>query len=197
MRTGPGLDGLSLGLKYRPHLFAILLANGGLRRLSQLNRRRRRNYAILAEELAGCDAVKPVETYPDAERGGFLSFLFKYDPEQTGGWSREAFVHAARAEGVPLSVNRYTCFGQRSDLLPDSPLFNSLDTSSFGGPAAEALAAYRRNGPPKLPVTRKLASRLVSLPAFTKVSPAYVRQCAQALRKVAEGARRIRDHREA
>ena len=47
-------DYLSLGLKYRPHLYAVLLAQGSLSRLDELNRRRRRNYAILTEELDGC-----------------------------------------------------------------------------------------------------------------------------------------------
>jgi dTDP-4-amino-4,6-dideoxygalactose transaminase len=196
MRTGPGMDGLSLGIKYRPHVFAVILANGGLRRLSELNALRRRNYAILSEELAGCPGLKPIETYPDAERGGWLGFLFKYDPEEAGGWSREAFVRAAQAEGVPLSIDRYSSFGQRWNFLPDSPLFNSLDTSHLGSLAADSLLSFRRNGPPKLPATRKLGPRLVSLPAFTKVSTSYVHRCGQALRKVLEGARGVRDLRE-
>src|SRR3954447_2676574 len=36
-------DHLSLGLKYRPHPYAILLANASLSRLEELNRRRRHN----------------------------------------------------------------------------------------------------------------------------------------------------------
>jgi len=81
------------------------------------------------------------------------------------------------------------------DFLPDSPLFTSLDPSEFGRVVADALADYRRNGPPKLPVTRRTGARLVALPALTKVPAWYVRRCGQALRKVVEAAREIRDLR--
>src|SRR3954469_3936029 len=53
-------DHLSLGLKYRPHPYAIVLANASLKRLDELNIRRRHNYAILAGELEGCGALQAV-----------------------------------------------------------------------------------------------------------------------------------------
>ncbi|MEO0853273.1 MAG: DegT/DnrJ/EryC1/StrS family aminotransferase, partial [Cyanobacteria bacterium J06648_11] len=62
------LDALSLGFKYRPHLYGVALALGSLRRLPELNRLRRRNYDLLSRELQGCEAIAPVTTYPDATR---------------------------------------------------------------------------------------------------------------------------------
>jgi perosamine synthetase len=81
-------DHLSLGLKYRPHLYAVLLAQGSLSRLDELNRRRRHNYAILTEELDGCRAVQPIPTTPGAVRGGFLEYILRYDPEHVDGLRR-------------------------------------------------------------------------------------------------------------
>src|SRR5439155_921446 len=69
-------DHISLGLKYRPHVYAILLALGTLSRLDELNRRRRRNYEILNTELAGCRAVHQgartlrARVCPGAPQGG-------------------------------------------------------------------------------------------------------------------------------
>ena len=191
------LHNLSLGLKYRAHLYAVLLANGGLDRLPELNRLRKRNYQMLVDGLAGCNALEPITTYPDAERGGFLSFVFRYHSEAAGGWTREAFVKAVQAEGVPLSVERYTAIGGAGEILPEAPLFRSLDVTGLGGPVGEALTAYRKLPPAELPVTRRLARELVALPPLTKVPERYVRQCVRALRKVAAAAPRIEDVRRA
>src|SRR3954453_2926095 len=162
-------DHLTLGVKYRPHLYAILLARASLRRLDELNRRRRRHYALLQPELEGCAAVRPVATTPGALRGGFLEFILHYDPDAAGGWSAKRFVKAAKAEGIPLSEERYSRIGDAKRPLHRSPIF----------------AAH---GPADLPVTEGLGGTLLKLPPFTKVSERYVRQCAAGLRKVAAGA---------
>lgn len=190
------LDNISFGLKYRPHVYGIQLALGGLERLPRLNELRRRNYAILEEELHGCPGIQLAGTYPEAERGGFLNYILTFNSEHCGNWSREAFVQAAKAEGVPLSVDRYTQFGQRWGLLPDAPLFQSTDVSELGGVMGLALENYRKNPAPELPITRKVMGRLVSLPGFADVPEDYVRDCGRGLRKVAEAAAQMRDFRD-
>ncbi|HEY3020916.1 MAG TPA: DegT/DnrJ/EryC1/StrS family aminotransferase [Solirubrobacteraceae bacterium] len=178
-------DHLALGLKYRAHLYAVLLAQGSLARLDELNRRRRRNYELLARELEGCAALTPVPTTPGAVRGGFLEFILRYDPGHAGGWSAKRFVKAAKAEGVPVSEERYAAIGKARRALHASPIFTTLDVSELGG----ALGATRDGRePPHLPVTESLAGRLLTLPPFTKVPERYVRECARALRKVADHA---------
>jgi perosamine synthetase len=172
-------DHLSLGVKYRPHLYAILIANRSLSRLEELNRRRRRIYAILVEELRGCRAVQPIETTSGALRGGFLEYILRYDPAGTGGTSRTAFIEAAIAEGVPIAPERYSSIGKHGRMLHQTPIFTGFDAFDEGGvvdPGADL---------PELPVTESLQDRLMTLPPFTKVSEKYVRQCARALRKVA------------
>ncbi len=190
------LDNISFGLKYRPHVYGIQLALGGLERLPRLNELRRRNYAILEEELRGCPGIQLAGTYPEAERGGFLNYILTFNSEQCGNWSREAFVQAAKAEGVPLNVDRYTQFGQRWGLLPDAPLFQSTDVSELGGVMGLALENYRKNPAPELPITRKVLGRLVSLPGFADVPEDYVRDCGRGLRKVAEAAAQMQDFRD-
>jgi len=178
-------DHLSLGLKYRPHLYAVLLAQGSLSRLDELNRRRRHNYAILTEELDGCRAVQPIPTTPGAVRGGFLEYILRYDPEHVDGLRRDAFIAAAKAEGVPIARERYAAVGRRARLLHESPVFASQHPYALrdGRPPT---AGPREQGP--LPVTEALRGTLMTLPAFTEVSERFVRQCARALRKVAEAA---------
>jgi dTDP-4-amino-4,6-dideoxygalactose transaminase len=173
-------DYLSLGVKYRPHLYAALLARGSLSRLEELNRRRRRNYGILADELDGCPAVQPIETTPGAVRGGFLEFILRFERAHAAGMSLEAFIAAATAEGVPVAAERYSAIGKVGRMLHQSPIFTApaelgLDGGAGGG-----------NIHGRLPVAESLRGRLMSLPPFTKVPERFVRECARALRKVAE-----------
>jgi perosamine synthetase len=176
-------DHISLGLKYRPHLYAILLAAGSLTRLEELNARRQRHWDVLCQELAGCGAVEPIETTPGGTRGGFLEFIVRFSPERAGGWNRHAFLHAARAEGVPIAEERYARIGDRGRLLHESPIFTTLDVARLGG------ALSPPAGPPArgdLPGVAGVADRLMTLPPFTQVPERFVRECAGALRKVAD-----------
>jgi len=176
-------DFLTLGVKYRPHLYGIYLALGSLSRLKELNRCRQRNYDILCSELAGCEAVQPVKTTPEATRGGFLEFIVRYTPEKAGNWNTSAFIQAAKAEGVPISNERYARIGKRKRMLNETPIFSTFDGSDLGGLLPTG-PDWEPN-PGDLPVVSTLSERLMTLPAFTKVSEQYVRDCAAALKKVA------------
>lgn len=178
-------DYLSLGVKYRPHLYAILLATGSLSRLPELNRRRQRNYEILSEELAECEAVQPIKTTPEAVRGGFLEFIVRYTPERAGNWKSSEFLQAAQAEGVPISKERYARLGKNKRMLSETPIFTTLDSSELGGNLEASRILNHSQAQSDLPVVRSLAGRLLTLPPFTKVSERFVRDCAAALRKVA------------
>jgi dTDP-4-amino-4,6-dideoxygalactose transaminase len=180
-------DNLALGLKYRPHPYAILLAQASLERLPELNRRRRRNYEILTAELEGSDALSTVPTTPDAVRGGFLEYIVRYDAERAGGWSAERFIAAARAEGVPIEQERYAAIGKDGHPLHMSPIFTTLDVSSLGGNLAQT-RSHTPDG--SLPVTESLPGRLLTMHPLTKVPERFVRECGRALRKVADGAAR-------
>ena len=177
-------DYLSLGVKYRPHLYAIQLALGSLSRLDELNRRRRRNYEILCNELSDCRAVEPIKTTPESVRGGFLEFIVRYTPEHAGSWKRKAFMEALRAEGVPIGLERYARIGASNHLLHESPIFDVSNCSHLGGLMASA--ASHPGSAPELPGVRSVADRLLTLPPFTRVPEKFIRECALAIRKVAE-----------
>jgi len=178
-------DYLTLGVKYRPHLYGILLATGSLSRLPELNRRRQRNYGILSEELVGCEAVQPIQTTPEAVRGGFLEFIIRYTPEKAGNWKSSEFLEAAQAEGVPISKERYARLGKSKRMLSETPIFTTLDSTELGGYLEASRSPDNLQAQSDLPVVRNLAGRLLTLPPFTKVSERFVRECAAALRKVA------------
>jgi len=184
--TYAGIDDIAMGLKYRPHLYGALLAKESLKRLPRLNRLRRRNHEILRQELEGCAAIRKVENLPDAVPAGLMDIKFKYDRHHAGGWSRAAFVEAARAEGVPIQVDPYTLTGREARVLHEAPLFRDLDLSAMGGalPLVDARRMHEA-ATVKLPVAEKL----------TEVSEDFVRQCARAMRKVVDAAARIQDLR--
>lgn len=175
-------DYLSLGVKYRPHLYAALLARGSLSRLDELNRRRRRNYELLADELAGSAALAAIPTTPGATRGGFLEYIVRYEPELAGGLGLDEFVEAAVAEGVPVAAERYSAIGRTGRMLHQSPIFTATGEFGLDGGRGPAEAAT-------LPVSERLRGRLLTLPPLTKVPERFVRDCARGLRKVAESDR--------
>jgi perosamine synthetase len=178
-------DYLTLGVKYRPHLYGIMLAACSLSRLPELNRRRQRNYDILSAELAGCEAVQPIKTTPEAVRGGFLEFIVRYTPEKAGNWKSSEFLQAAQAEGVPISKERYARLGKSKRMLNETPIFTTLDSTELGGNLEASRSPNNPQAESDLPVVRNLAGRLLTLPPFTKVSERFIRECAAALRKVA------------
>lgn len=164
---------MNIGPKYRAHLFGIQLAIASLKRLDELNRLRARNWKILEEELAGCSEVQPTTTLPTARRGGHYEFkLILSDPRPYGGIDR--FIEAAKAEGVPLSQDRLMFLHEHAMFSHPGPI--TLKSLSSAEPSGVSL-----------PVTESLRGRLITLPAFTKVSEAFVRQCGKALVKVARG----------
>jgi dTDP-4-amino-4,6-dideoxygalactose transaminase len=190
------IDNLCFGIKYRPHLYGVLMAMGALRRLGELNRRRRKWYDYLSKALKDCPALVPIETYPGSMRGGLVEFLFRYHPEHAGGWNRGAFVKALQAEGVPVYADRYTLVGAHARLLHEAPLFTDVDFSELGGfLAGGAKPGTIATDPASLPVSMELCDKLVALPPFTKVSEKYVRACVQAIHKVVRLANEVGDLR--
>ena len=170
---------LSYGVKYRPHLFAMRLAQSSFQRLPELNALRERNLQLLSNMLSETGVLTSIETYPAAKRGGFLEFIFRYDPEQCGGWTREAFAKALVAEGVPVGVDRYTAFGGNFRYLHESSIFTRLEDDGIGGAVHLSLGESQ-----PLPLTESVCDQLVTLPAFAKVKESELRAIALAVKRV-------------
>jgi perosamine synthetase len=173
---------LSYGVKYRPHLFAMRLAYCSFNRLSTVNNLRAKNLAKLSEFFAKSGVLVPIETHPQAKRGGFLEFIFRYDPAKCGGWSREAFIKAVAAEGVPIGVDRYSAFGGNFRYLHEASIFQKLDDEQLGGTIHLSLGPV----PKKLPITESACQNLITLPAFTQVRENELKALANAVERVRE-----------
>ena len=169
----------SLGLKYRAHLHSAVLAHGGLKRLDELNRRRRRNYEIIGSELAGSPALQIIPEHPNATRGGFYRFILRLVAEHATGWDRRSYVEAAARRSLPVGVDPYPP-------LHLEPLFAKAmwaDPVAFGRLHGDSVPIP---SPSSLPVTERTCAELVTLAPFTKLSEGKVRRCARALRELAE-----------
>ena len=178
------LGDMSLGAKYRPHPFAIALADCQLKRLPELNRLRTRNYAILNERLRDVPGIETVEPRAGCERGGYLEFKFKVAREVVDRVDLDRIEAALIAEGAPVHKDRYSNINFTYGLLHKAPLFTTFDRTQLGGCFYDP-ESYA--GPPieptPLPVTEDVCTRLLSTYAFVDVDEDYLVQIAQAFRK--------------
>ena len=97
-----------------------------------------------------------------------------------------AEAQVIRVEGVPISKERYARLGKSKRMLSETPIFTTLDSAELGGYLEASRAPHDLQAQSDLPVVRNLAGHLLTLPPFTRVSKRFVRECAAALRKVAE-----------
>jgi dTDP-4-amino-4,6-dideoxygalactose transaminase len=81
---------------------AILLAQ--LSRLADQTRRRNENAGYLTERLSAITGIKPLPRDPRVTSHAYHLFVFRYDPDKFGGRSREEFIRAVNAEGVPCTA---------------------------------------------------------------------------------------------
>lgn len=173
------LAGISLGPKYRPHVFAVAWARRSLARLNQLNARRRNNWEILCSALEGCNTVRPVDTLSGAIRGGFLEFKFVLELPDSP-LTNVQIAKALKSEGAPFSADRYGS-------LHLVPYFRR-----GGGLTASLLDVSDKleTACGELPNTEAMRGRVLTLPAFIDVPERYLLECAAALIKVTHHANR-------
>ena len=179
------LGDMSLGMKYRPNTPAIYLALASLKRLHQLNAQCEESWRWLCEEIEGIQGLRPQLTLPGAIRGGYMSYVLVYEGQELGGPTREEFVEAVRAEGAPLTADRYSQINYTYGMLHQAPLFTKLDRRLIGGGCYDPSRPWSDNVVNvSLPVSERVANQLVSFPRLDKSSQHFVRSCGRALRKV-------------
>jgi dTDP-4-amino-4,6-dideoxygalactose transaminase len=171
-----------LGVKYRPHPFAIHLARSSLKRLPAENARRAKLWSRIEHELSGSSCLAPVAGLPKAQRGGYYSFVVEYRGDRDGPHV-EQIVQRARSRGVPVEIEPY---GRH--LLHRSPTFTSLDRRRLGGGCFDATRSWDENlSREALPVCEDAAPRLL---AFDRMMCAagetFVAWSARELRRAAE-----------
>ncbi len=175
---------MSLGAKYRPHAWAIAMANEDLKRLPELNAKRTRNYEMLNDELRGCPGMELIDALPGVKRAGYLEFKFKLSKDILKIASRQKIAEAMQAEGVPIDADRYSSFNYTYGLLHTAPLFTSFDQRSIGGCYYDPAREDSRQAVVTLPVAEDIATRLLGTYAYDDIDEEVVRQMAQGMRKV-------------
>jgi perosamine synthetase len=182
------LHNIGLGVKYRAHPLACAMANVQLKRLPELNAKRRAVFAELDAGLRQIPCIHPVEVLPRAQRGGLLAYTATYDAEAAGA-SLFAFLTALQAEGVSTAPT-ITPFGYGRMHL--EPVFNEFPFTGLGGPWGSAGGDNRRvNKPGSLPVSERVAASVFWLPAMTEPEPGLLQQYIQAAAKVVANAKRL------
>jgi dTDP-4-amino-4,6-dideoxygalactose transaminase len=98
---------------------AILRAQ--LERLPEQTRVREQNATYLAAGLREVPGVDPIQRDARVTRWGFYYWNLHYRAEALGGVSRQAFIKAAQAEGVPLGA------GAHGGCIYKNPVFQTGD----------------------------------------------------------------------
>jgi dTDP-4-amino-4,6-dideoxygalactose transaminase len=103
-RGGPWYEHCTLGSNYRLTAFQAAVLCAQLERLPAQTLTRARNAAYLRRLLANFVGMQTAEPSEHVEHHPHYLMILRYDPNAFSGISREAFVGALKAEGVPLST---------------------------------------------------------------------------------------------
>lgn len=79
----------------------LLLAQ--MSRLADQVKKRSENAAYLDEQLGGIEGITPAKLYPGTTQSAYHLYMFRYDQTRFDGLTREKFLKALHAEGVPCS----------------------------------------------------------------------------------------------
>jgi len=96
-------QGGMLGNKLRFTEYQAAIGMVMLARLAEETDTRHTNATYLSELLKEIPGITPYKLYPEVSKGAFHLYPFRYDPTQFAGLSRDGFLKALRAEGVPCS----------------------------------------------------------------------------------------------
>lgn len=134
--TYQGSGCFSRGSNFRMTHYQAAMLRQQIDKLVTETERRRENADYLTAGLKEIPGVEPVRL-PENSRAAWHLYAFRYDPEQFNGLSRNAFIKAMRAEGVPCSGGYHE---QYYDGLLDEAI-NSRGFERLFSP--ERLKAYR------------------------------------------------------
>jgi len=177
------LQPLGIGMKFRAHPLGIGIAKVQLKRLSELNSKRRAYVEAVEAGLENIPAVKPVRQIEKAERAGFYGFPIRYFPEEAANLSTDSVAKALSMEGVPTQTAPYP-------LLHQLPLFQKgFDIFTRNrGPLSEGYEGYRDGA---FPTTERMHAHLLFLPMLSDPVPDAPERIVTAIRKVVDNADKL------
>lgn len=117
-----------------------------MKRLAEQTERRNANAAYLRSKMKEVPGLVPYRLYDNVTKAAFHLFAFRYNKEAFKGLSREAFINAVKAEGIP-------CMEGYAPLNKMPYLANAFQSKNFRkiySPKELDIAAYNhRNECPK------------------------------------------------
>ncbi len=96
-------DYVILGTKCRTTEYQSAIGLAQLKRLEEQTITRSENAEYLKSQIKDIPGIIPYELYPSVTRAVFHLFPFRYKKEEFQGLSREGFLKALEAEGIPCS----------------------------------------------------------------------------------------------
>ena len=99
---GTGTGTRATNLRLTEFQANLLLAQ--MTRLKQQTETRSANAKYLTELLSEIPGIEPAKWYPGTTRSAYHLYMFRYQKEHFGGLSRDKFVKAINAEGIPCST---------------------------------------------------------------------------------------------
>jgi perosamine synthetase len=94
---------LIAGNKLRLTEYQAAIGLSQLKRLEEQTNLRNENAAYLRNKIKDMPGIIPYKLTPNVTKAAFHLFPFRYDKDAFKGLSREAFIKALTAEGVPVS----------------------------------------------------------------------------------------------
>lgn len=93
-----------LGWNYRPSEYLAAILSIRLELLEAQTDLRNRNATYLSIALEDISGITPPKLAPWVTKHGYHLYCMKYEPEGFGGNSRQEFINALSAEGIPCSI---------------------------------------------------------------------------------------------
>ncbi|MCS7132300.1 MAG: DegT/DnrJ/EryC1/StrS family aminotransferase [Nitrososphaeria archaeon] len=129
-RTGPWYEHGVYGWNYRMTEFQAAVLIAQLERAPKLMELRDRGAWKLDKLLSEIDGVEPLKPDKRVTRHAYHLYIFKYDPSGFSNLSKDRFVEALRAEGIPCNAG-YRPLYSYSFLPPSKPLPNTEKASKI------------------------------------------------------------------
>lgn len=147
-RSGKWYEHPLIGGNYRMTEFQAALLLSQMRNLEDFAELRSKNAALLTEKLSEIDGIRPLVRDDRVTRHAYHLYVIRYDAAAFGGASRDTFLKALTAEGIPAAAGyrplyQEPAFQERFRYYPlDSPAFGGRpDYSAVSCPVTERICA--------------------------------------------------------
>ena len=119
------ITALILANKIRMAEYQAVIGLCQMENLEEQHKIRNENGAYLNEKLSVFPGLKPVKLHNGATEASYYIYSMVYNPEGLGGLSRDRFIEAMNAEGVPVS------FGYPKDPIYAQPMLREVFKSDI------------------------------------------------------------------